>query len=214
MTDQINTIAAALAKAQAKMGKAIKDSNNPAFRSKYADLGSVMDACLPALNECGISVVQPFAMIGDKYAVETILLHESGERLSCAIPLLVNKNDMQGLGSAMTYARRYGLMSMAGIAPEDDDGNAAAKAPPPKEEPAPRRSGPTDDQIAHDRAVIDAHAMIESAESLADLQTVWKGLSKPVQADPRVIEAKDKTKAALTPKPAADLGDDIPEHLK
>ena len=214
MTDQINTIAAALAKAQAKMGKAIKDSNNPAFRSKYADLGSVMDACLPALNECGISVVQPFAMIGDKYAVETILLHESGERLSCAIPLLVNKNDMQGLGSAMTYARRYGLMCMAGIAPEDDDGNAAAKAPPPKEEPAPRRSGPTDDQIAHDRAVIDAHAMIESAESLADLQTVWKGLSKPVQADPRVIEAKDKTKAALTPKPAADLGDDIPEHLK
>jgi hypothetical protein len=214
VTDQINTIAAALAKAQAKMGKAIKDSNNPAFRSKYADLGSVMDACLPALNECGISVVQPFAMIGDKYAVETILLHESGERLSCAIPLLVNKNDMQGLGSAMTYARRYGLMCMAGIAPEDDDGNAAAKAPPPKEEPAPRRSGPTDDQIAHDRAVIDAHAMIESAESLADLQTVWKGLSKPVQADPRVIEAKDKTKAALTPKPAADLGDDIPEHLK
>ena len=208
MTDQINTIAAALAKAQAKMGKAIKDSNNPAFRSKYADLGSVMDACLPALNECGISVVQPFAMIGDKYAVETILLHESGERLSCAIPLLVNKNDMQGLGSAMTYARRYGLMCMAGIAPEDDDGNAAAKAPPPKEEPAPRRSGPTDDQIAHDRAVIDAHAMIESAESLADLQTVWKGLSKPVQADPRVIEAKDKTKAALTPKPAADLGGD------
>ena len=214
MTDQINTIAAALAKAQAKMGKAIKDSNNPAFRSKYADLGSVMDACLPALNECGISVVQPFAMIGDKYAVETILLHESGERLSCAIPLLVNKNDMQGLGSGMTYARRYGLMCMAGIAPEDDDGNAAAKAPPPKEDPAPRRSGPTDEQIAHDRAAIDAHAMIESAESLADLQAVWKGLSKPVQADPRVIEAKDKTKAALTPKPADDLGDDIPEHLK
>ena len=68
--------------------------------------------------------------------VETIMIHgESGEQLSCRVPLIVGKNDMQGYGSAVTYARRYGLMAMAGIAPEDDDGNAAAKAAPKQEAP-------------------------------------------------------------------------------
>jgi hypothetical protein len=64
--------------------------------------------------------------------VKTIFAHVSGETVECRVPLIVSKNDMQGYGSAVTYARRYGLMGMAGIAPEDDDGNAAAKAPPPK----------------------------------------------------------------------------------
>lgn len=122
-----SNIAAALAKAQAEMGKAIKESANPAFRSKYADLGNVMDACLPALNRHNIAVIQPIVSDVDGRFVKTILIHESGETLECAVPLIVGKNDMQGLGSAITYGRRYGLMSMAGIAPEDDDGNAAAK---------------------------------------------------------------------------------------
>ena len=122
-----SNIAAALAKAQAEMGKAIKESTNPAFRSKYADLGNVMDACLPALNKHNIAVIQPIVSDVDGRFVKTILIHESGETLGCAVPLIVGKNDMQGLGSAITYGRRYGLMSMAGIAPEDDDGNAAAK---------------------------------------------------------------------------------------
>ncbi len=132
-------IATALARAQANMGKALKQANNPHFRSKYADLGNVMDACLPALNEAGIALIQPTGE--DEYGrfVETILIHgESGESLTCRVPLIVSKNDMQGYGSAVTYARRYGLMAMAGIAPEDDDGNAAAKAPPKQERaPAP-----------------------------------------------------------------------------
>lgn len=123
MTSQI---AAALAKAQGEMGKALKESANPAFRSKYADLGNVMDACLPALNKNNIAVIQPIVQDADGRYVKTILIHESGEFLECAVPLIVGKNDMQGLGSAITYGRRYGLMSMAGIAPEDDDGNAAA----------------------------------------------------------------------------------------
>lgn len=128
----MNSIAAALAKAQQAMGKALKQSNNPHFRSKYADLGNVMDACLPALNAQGIAVVQPVVMTEHGNAVRTTLIHESGESLSCDVPLLLGKNDMQGLGSAITYARRYGLMSMAGIAPEDDDGNAAVQSSPAK----------------------------------------------------------------------------------
>ena len=129
--DITKTIASALAKAQMNMGTALKQSSNPHFKSKYADLSSVMDACLPALNEAGIAVIQPTGEDDHGRFVETILIHgESGEQLSCRVPLIVQKNDMQGYGSAVTYARRYGLMAMAGIAPEDDDGNAAAKSAP------------------------------------------------------------------------------------
>ena len=135
---EMKTIATSLAAAQINMGKALKQSSNPHFRSKYADLGSVMDACLPALNEHGIAVIQPTGEDEQGRFVETILIHgESGEQLSCRVPLIVSKNDMQGYGSAVTYARRYGLMAMAGIAPEDDDGNAAAKAAPKQEPPKP-----------------------------------------------------------------------------
>jgi hypothetical protein len=105
--------------------------------------------------------------------------------------------------AAMRFGAALDLWHKGDLHGDDDD--------TPKDEPKPRNSGPSDAQIAHDRAVIDAHAMIESAESLADLQSVWKGIAKDVQADPRVIEEKDKTKARLTPKHADDLGgDDIP----
>lgn len=123
-------IAAALAAAQAQMGKALKSANNPHFKSKYADLSSVVDATMPALNANGIAVIQPMQESETGRVVMTKFIHTSGEVLECAIPLIVAKNDMQGMGSAITYARRYGLMSLAGIAPEDDDGNAAAKAAP------------------------------------------------------------------------------------
>jgi len=131
-----SNIYAALAAAQAEMGPALKDATNPAFKSKYADLASVMSACLPALNGNGICVMQPTGEEERGRVVETILAHVSGEMVSCRVPLIVAKNDMQGYGSAVTYARRYGLMSMAGIAPEDDDGNAAAKAAPKGEKSA------------------------------------------------------------------------------
>lgn len=131
MTEKTNTtqhqnIATALAAAQLEMGKALKSANNPHFKSKYADLSSVMDACLPALNRHGIAVIQPLQENEFGRSVVTRFIHASGEALDCPVPLIVGKQDMQGLGSAITYARRYGLMSLAGIAPEDDDGNAAA----------------------------------------------------------------------------------------
>ena len=125
------SIAGALAAAQLVMGKALKSAQNPHFKSKYADLASVVDACMPALNQHGIAVIQPTVDDETGRYVKTILIHgESGETLDCRVPLIVGKNDMQGYGSAVTYARRYGLMSMAGIAPEDDDGNGAAKSAP------------------------------------------------------------------------------------
>jgi hypothetical protein len=186
-------IAAALAKAQAEMGKALKQSVNPAFRSKYADLGSVMDACLPALNANGIAVIQPSGEDDTGRHVETILIHESGERLSCRVPLIVAKNDMQGYGSAVTYARRYGLMSMAGIAPEDDDGNAAAKAPPPQQEQRqqPRLAAPDPAQIAVES--------LRKADTLDALASIWRDLPAGIKTAQSVILAKDARKAELTP---------------
>lgn len=188
----------ALAAAQAQMGKAVKDSANPAFRSKYADLASVMDACLPALNANGVAVYQPTIDDDTGRYVETILAHESGETIRCRVPLIVQKNDMQGYGSAVTYARRYGLMCMAGIAPEDDDGNAAAKAAPAVEE---AKRGPTPERIACDS--------LKAADTLDALAAIWRDLPHAVKSAPTVIAAKDARKAELTP--AADLGgDEIP----
>lgn len=118
----IEKISAAYLMAQKEIGAAVKGSVNPFFHSKYADLGAVMEACKDALNKFGISVLQP--VVGD--VVETILLHESGEWLSSTTKIVVKmENDPQAQGSAISYARRYGLQSMVFIPAEDDDAEAA-----------------------------------------------------------------------------------------
>jgi hypothetical protein len=123
----------ALAKAQTSMGKALKDSSNPHFKSKYADLASVMNACLGALTTNGIAVTHSTEWSETEQQLVTTFTHGTSDTsCSIAIPLLLGKRDMQGLGSAITYARRYGVMALAGIAPEDDDGNAAAANAPSK----------------------------------------------------------------------------------
>jgi len=177
MNEHVKTPAAglyaALAKAQTEMGKAFKYSNNPHFKSKYADLGSVMDACLPALNKNGIAVLQPTHDEDGKMYVKTVLVHgESGEIAECRVPLIIAKNDMQGYGSAVTYARRYGLMSMAGIAPEDDDGNAAAKAAPKYQ---------TSAQMKRDLADLDADLV--DCQTEAGLTALWKTWAAKMNAD-------------------------------
>ena len=121
----------ALAAAQAGMGTVVKGSVNPAFKSKYADLADVMSVVVPAVTAQGMALFH--TMIRDEYglAMRTTLIHgESDTRIDCDVPLIVVKNDMQGMKSATTYAKRIGVESVTGIAPEDDDGNAAAKAAP------------------------------------------------------------------------------------
>lgn len=130
-------IAAALVKAQKEFGPALKEKTNPAFRSKYADLGSCIEAVIDGLNNNGIMLMQPCHEVESGVTVETIFIHESGETLSAGklhVPAV--KQDPQGYGSALTYARRYSLMSACGIAPEDDDGNAASKGGSKSKQPA------------------------------------------------------------------------------
>jgi hypothetical protein len=126
-SQSITKISAAILKAQMGMGTAHKDAQNPYFKSKYADLNSIREACMPALNSNGISVLQPTVQIEGRNFVQTILLHESGEFISGLTEIVYNKpNDAQAQGSGITYARRYGLQSLMNVGAEDDDGNKAS----------------------------------------------------------------------------------------
>jgi hypothetical protein len=130
MSENISNISAALLKAQRVMGNATKDSKNPFFKSKYADLNAVREAVLPPLNENGISVIQPTIFHEGKKFVQTMFLHESGEYISGLTEILASKEtDAQAQGSGISYARRYGLQSLANIGAEDDDGQAAVGKP-------------------------------------------------------------------------------------
>ena len=126
----IGTLAGALAKAQGEMKAAVKDSANPFFKSSYADLAAVWDACREPLSKNGLAVIQTTETMDDLVIVFTTLAHSSGEWVRGALALRPTKSDPQGFGSAITYGRRYGLMGIAGIAPEEDDGNAAPAHPP------------------------------------------------------------------------------------
>lgn len=211
---QHQNIATALAAAQMEMGKALKGANNPHFGSKYADLASVMDACLPALNQNGIAVVQPIERDEPGLSVVTRFIHTSGETLECPIPLMFGKQDMQGLGSAITYARRYGLMALAGVAPEDDDGNAAAESVRRERERA--RDERARQEERRDAAVIPqsdidaACATLGAVETLDDLKRAWGNLTRPMQMVSAVQATKDKRKAFLEDVPAPIADDEIP----
>lgn len=128
-SDSIKELATALAKAQATIQPASKNATNPHFRSKYADLGAIWDACRKPLADNGLSVVQMPTDSGDgRVALTTMLLHTSGEYISSTCSTRLQKDDAQGVGSALTYLRRYALAAMVGIvADEDDDGNAASQ---------------------------------------------------------------------------------------
>ena len=132
-------IAQSFVKAQKAFGPALKSSTNPHFRTKYADLSACVEAVIDALNDNGIALIQQTHECDNGVSVETIFMHESGEMLSTGrLHVPAAKQDPQGYGSALTYARRYSLMAACGIAPEDDDANAASKKfvkPEPKPEP-------------------------------------------------------------------------------
>jgi hypothetical protein len=126
----MKNIATALVKAQQAFGPALKSSTNPHFRSRYADLSACVEAVIEGLNGAGIALIQRTSEDTTGVTVETVFVHESGEMLECGkLHVPAAKQDPQGYGSALTYARRYSLMAACGIAPEDDDGNAASKRP-------------------------------------------------------------------------------------
>lgn len=168
-SDQIGEFAAAMVKAQAELRPAIKDSSNPAFRSKYADLSAVWDACRGPLTKHGIAVLQEVTLNDVGVSVMTRLLHSSGQWVQfdpLTVPL--SKRDAHGVGSATSYGKRYALSAAIGVvAADDDDGNAAVAAT--KAEPAKAPAG-------YDEWLLDFEAAADTGS--AALADGWKN-AKP-----------------------------------
>jgi hypothetical protein len=156
-SEQINELATALSKAQGELENASKSSNNPHFKSRYADLAEILNTIRPVFSAHGLAVTQCPSFEGGVASVETVLMHSSGQWISSVISAPCSKQDAQGVGSAITYCRRYALAAVAGIAQEDDDANSAVGHTPRQQQqqqqqqsspvPAPRVSKPQVDRL-------------------------------------------------------------------
>ena len=173
-SESIAALAKAIALSQLHVENAMKSSTNPHFKSKYADLAEILNTVRPVFSANGIAIVQTPTFESGVASVATMLCHESGEfiRSICSSP--VSKQDAQGIGSALTYLRRYSLAAMCGIAQEDDDGQHAVQepqtqrqAPSRKLSNAEREMGVADMKGAPDEAALkqvwaDYHAMAKN----------------------------------------------------
>lgn len=170
-------IAVAFLKAQSEMSAPKKDNSNPFFKSKYADLNSVLEAVMKPLQDNKIAVLQPTVTVEGKNYVKTILLHESGETLESFTEILYAKaNDAQGQGSGITYARRYGLQSLCGVGAEDDDGNKASK---------PNNSNAQENKEEQDRQ-LQIKLDLDSAGTVEELGKKYRSLK---EADQTIFKA-------------------------
>lgn len=181
-------LAAAFIKAKKAFSPALKDKTNPAFRSKYADLGACLEAVNGALLDNGIAVIQRTFEDATGVTVETVFLHESGETLEGGkLHVPAAKQDAQGYGSALSYARRYSLITACGIAPEDDDdGNSATHAKrqqdaaPPKVDMSPKaRAGRITEGVKAGDAGLAASVLAEMTETERD--AIWNFLAPATQ---------------------------------
>ena len=186
----MKNIAAALVKAQKAFAPALKSSTNPHFKSKYADLSACVEAVVDSLNANGIFLNQQTTESDSGVIVETVFIHESGEELKCGkLHVPASKNDPQGYGSALTYARRYSLMAACGIAPEADDANAAS---------APRKP-----QKLTESAVADFLVTISEAQTMESLKKAFQAAYRAAEhvsdamAQAKFEQAKDQRKTQL-----------------
>lgn len=206
-SETIGKLAEALAKAQSEMSNAAKDKNNPFFKSKYADLTSVWDACRDPLTKNGLAVTQIIAIYEQGGVIlKSVLLHSSGEWVESMMPVVPVKNDPQSMGSAITYARRFALSALVGVAPgDDDDGNEASgrshEPVRPKMEPkasvAPKMpiAPPIDNpRISRDQAAELVALCKDAGETKEDMATHLKSykIEKIVDCDHKTyVELRD-----------------------
>ena len=189
-SESIKEIATALAKAQATMHGAAKDRKNPAFKSEYATLASVVEAARGPLTENGICFIQsPGAMEEGGISVATTLVHTSGEWFKSTVTMPVkDRSNAQAVGSAITYGCRYSLMAMLGLPPVDDDGNAASQgnsnrsALPPAAPPAP-----TD---AEKLTAEEIETAFDSAETMPALEAIRVELAPDLEKLPEVLKLR------------------------
>ena len=175
-SDNIADLAVALVKAQGELKNPSFDSQNPHFKNKYASLATVRDTVTPVLAKHGLAVVQLLGRGEGGITCETVLLHSTGQWLSEALYMPSAKQDAQGFGSAITYARRYALMAICGVVgDEDDDGQAAVK---PKGGVTPGSVTPT--AGARDALKPDQIARVEKvASNVIDMFEAGRDVSEP-----------------------------------
>jgi hypothetical protein len=158
MTSPLNELAAALVGAQAEFAAIPKTAENPFFHSKYADLATVVMHTQPILAKHGLAVAQFPTTLDGEPALTTWLLHASGQSLKDTMKLCAAKNDPQGQGAAITYARRFSYMAVLGlVADDDDDGNTATRSK--QAEPKAKPKTPAD--LARDKlaALVKRHKL-------------------------------------------------------
>ncbi|ABR91440.1 Hypothetical protein mma_2226 [Janthinobacterium sp. Marseille] len=176
-SESVKQLAPALLAAQKAITFASKDSTNPHFKNKYADLPAVVEAIKEALNNAGIVFIQtPSPSTANTLELTTRLMHESGEWLEDTATIPLPKNDPQGYGSALTYGRRYALAAITGLYQDDDDGNGAA---------------------------LDVSAALASINKAGDMDKLKAHFEVaiavlPKKDHPALIKAKDERKTALT----------------
>ena len=144
MSENINELAKALAAAQGELESAKRDKKNEHFNFKYADLAACLEVCREPLSKNGLAVIQVpshYDSATKKINVATMLCHSSGQYIKGELEIIVTKPDAQGIGSAITYARRYSLCAMVGIAQDDDDANASCGIEP-KQQQQPKQQQP------------------------------------------------------------------------
>jgi hypothetical protein len=185
-------IAAAFVKAQRQFGPALKTSTNPHFKSKYADLANCIEAVIEALNANGIGLMQRTYECKDGVLVETVFIHESGEVMECGmLHVPAGKQDPQGYGSALTYARRYSLLAATGLAPEDDDANAASRKTVIM-------------STVNESQILDLMAAMDEVTTIKELQQAYKDAYKATNGEQawqaKVIAKKDAKKTMLESK--------------
>jgi hypothetical protein len=233
-SDSIAKIAPALVAAQAAFPSIVKDGKNPAFRSKYATLDGIMAAVRPALAANGLAVVQGAIhpetdgpkLVG--LAVESVLVHTSGEWMATMVPVPVTKSDAHGLGSALSYGRRYGISALLALTTdEDDDGNAATRPPQqPRHESRQERPAapppPPAGQRLHERvpetpaapmSLAKAEAMTMKGQRLGDMdeERLEKLAAWASEKGNAAIHAACQT--ILAAREAAMMADDMADEM-
>ncbi len=220
-SESIKELATALCKAQNEMKFAVKDAANPFFKSRYADLASVIEAIKVPFANNGISFVQGTDFEDTAVIIETMLMHSSGEWLSSRLKMQPIKNDPQSVGSAITYGKRYGLQAIAGVPSDDDDGNAATHHAQPAAKPVAKAVPPAVKAKVEEikKPKSQAHGTISGDPMEGDLTGIaghavkpsGEVISKIVHAFSQIGFTLPMLEAEYGKKMADWVEDDIPE---
>ncbi len=185
MSEQVNELFSALSKAQGQISHASKDKLNPHFKSRYADLASVWDACREPLSSNGLSVIQIIQPAENGVLLVTTMGHASGQWIRGIMPVAIDKPGPQAFGSALTYARRYALSSIVGVAPDDDDDGERAQN-------TYKNSTPTKKQPDHFPEPIDPSVNLTTKDRQVTKEEVATLLDMMKKVDAKSIDAMNK----------------------